>query len=444
MSEAKIRREGTGAPPVDRPEKNRNVVSTERDVALSITYYIGVSCLKFLSFNFMVKRKFLKDAYSSAQRFYKKHRGNIHRGVNAVAGIGKHVATRRRNKRPGSYTKTKLKKKSERTNNEEIHSGVSSKSLRYFHKKHPKIKGLGSMIKARIVNSGSISANPGSQAIGTVALLGTSDQFGVSSGVAGANPEIGESAKSFFSLNPNEGRPAGTLYAASTSQAVDFLLYKGFTTHLALANFESCAITAQVYLLECLHDNPAAMTPQACFSAGMVVMAAGQPANVLPTENYAAQPVWGYTDSGNVHVHPNSSPVFKENWKIRGVRKIELANGASCNLSVNVVVNEKRSREQMLDYPVGQHLRGEFGIMVVAYAAPVVDYGASNHSVTYGPVQLGFIANTEHVFAPYSVASKRNATDTFVGLTPGGAAVKAVAKDINIADAVAVIVDALA
>lgn len=312
-------------------------------------------------------------------------------------GIGR--LTGKRHKGPSGGSATKLLKKE--IKGDDIHSGVSGEVVVVNiggRKKYRKTRG--GPLKSVGISSDIPSSLPGNQNIKIVCQKGTVDDWLNTTNNSGVGDVQfgGWFAMDPYQLDTGSVTYTGTAVLPAGYTATQAMMHCMDVNRIMICNETTAGQYHELYVVECIRN--ASEGPIVMWENGLARQGGGLTAIVQPGAGGVGVPAPGYLNAGIVGTYPTESREFNRFYKIRKVKKVYLAAGATEEIKFVCKVNQTYTKEYIgklkdegIIYP-----RGSYVIFNVSHGAPVVDVTGGAKVVTYAGIEYAFITNcTTHL-----------------------------------------------
>lgn len=364
-------------------------------------------------------------------------------GVNAVRGSRKIAqmakAYLRRRRRVGkpykprrAMAKSKPKKQAgmkklialEKKNikGDDIHSGVSGDVVFVKIGSQKYKKGRGAPIKLLSQSSYLCSTTAGSQNVRYLSVKGTTQDW-LSTVTDVSNGHVTQGG--WFAADPfqkstgsedvsgNVVLPAGSLKTQSMVHCED-------VTSLMINNATTIGQYHDIYVIECIKN--CNQDPVVIWNDGLNRQGMGLGSIAPPSAGGVGPIAGGYLNAGIVGTYPTEVREFRKFFKIRKVKKIFLAAGATEEIKFVVKINQTYTREyiQKLQDELITIPKGAYFVLDVCHATPVLDVTDGARQVTYGPVEY-LVLNTTTTHLRSTPVTKKNAVTYGLSYVAAGA-----------------------
>ena len=422
---------------------------------MSLSSYRHYYKPEHLEFNPFLQAWKVYDSYKEKQRRDKmrlrSHKSNYHAHNTSSKHHHNlnyfHAQSRKHKAHRGHHHLYRTKEEGEHGNN--IHSGVQNWGSKVMINKlsHKSVEFHQGRVTYQQVTSGLSGSAAGVQGCSLLDAVGTVNQWLTSSGTALNYYATPYSETGFFKLNPN-GNIAGPLISVTNQLATDRFFLSSVNWKASVTNFESIASTCWIYVCKsvCNHNfEPAAALGQAITQEGLGLAVGTQAAAGASSGGTYGVP--GITFPG---VTPGNIKNFNKFWRVKKVHRIDLAAGATEDVSFHLRMNQMGSIARFIDInptfttsaaswtvanTTVNYPSGSCAIFIVVRGSPVRDRTAAGVGFpTYGSSSLGFIIDKIHHFYPVKDQAARIDFDTGYNQLP--AAAIADQKTINEIDAI--------
>jgi len=374
-------------------------------------------------------RQIYRHATGHAAHFLRGVQHAYHnRKIIKAAGrhLGKYVKAR-------SHGHNKSKTHQETMKGDDIHSGVTDYStVVLFRKSHHKTVDYKAAKVSFTENvQGVVGGEAGIDRVQTIAFIGTTSQWAVSSG-AGAfnyftNPE--KSPQNYFSFNPSRYVTGGAFTSFDETYATDKFYLSTVNLKMSLSNFENASSSCWIYVLEaaCSHN----YSPEAAWQMSLNMAKCDAVGAVqVPAGGAIATATVGGGQPDDPNTTPGQTANFKRWWRIKKVHRVNLAPAAQEDVDIHIKFNQMGSLAKLIalntDYTQVSttwtntnisvsYPSGCAAIMLVNRGALVMDTTTNTTTCTYSQTKLGVAIQKFNHFYPVKANTNRiNVEETYI------------------------------
>lgn len=241
----------------------------------------------------------------------------------------------------------------------------------------------------RTTYQGITTSGVGSQGVNDMFQLATYDQFFNNAGNGFLSYQT---FNALLEMNPYSKITGSGLWTAGGVIATSKFKLKSVIVNLDISNFGDSACMADIYLFKTKDDLPVGETPKSVWTKQMLVE--GQSIAVAGIPTLAATNTAGSINILQPSVVPSEAVALKKIWKGLGRKYINLAAGASENLTFEIdfgtLIDEAKLKEVSTQYLKGLSL----SFMIVQRGSLAKD--SVNSRATYSNTELGWVAEVRY------------------------------------------------
>nr|WAE43049.1 MAG: capsid protein [Cressdnaviricota sp.] len=332
--------------------------------------------------------------------------GFVRNGLDSyVAGIHDRVNKRHRTGNPKviwkgppapPHTRKSYKKRKLRVSEEsEREHGITEKSVTLHRTKATMSQRKVAKGKWRYeqTHAGILSNPAGAQSISNLLYVGTAAQSMTSSGDTYNN---GQNYDALYQLNPYDFTSGSALFAAGISPSTAKFMLLEHSIMIEFANTCTSAMIFDIYVVQC--KKATTLTAESAWANGYADAALGTSVQTFPVPGSTTALV-GSLSQTMVGAVPSQSQQFRNYWKIRKVKHVDLPAGGSYVYKIKIVQDAVQNQEylnnqiaQSVPYVANQ----TFEVFVVQRGQVVVDT-TSGHLATFGGTQLAYVATVKTI-----------------------------------------------
>lgn len=303
------------------------------------------------------------------------------------------LATKKAYKPAGAKTKTKIKAKV--TKDAEIHSGLSSETVKLsLGGKSKKISGgvIGRWNYMQ-TNNATINSSAGLQGVTTFNACGTLSQFLTDTG---ASYNGAQAHKGYYNMDPNSSNTGSAVLGSTVSPLESTINILEYKNSFEFTNLSQTGCFVDLYCI-----TPKTYTnnnPDISWAAGYTNEAFGLPVSVPDTAGFSTNGTAGTMIVTEVGTTPFDSPLFKKQFKVLKVNKYNLAGGATQNVNYVINVGKPVKRDLIQNQlTAGNVSKPNLTVywMFVTRGQIVDDTSAAGSRMTFGSTKLGCVSVTK-------------------------------------------------